>query len=523
MKNISAYFAVAALLVAGCAENPVSEIGAGDEMPVRIVVSVDGLTRAGGDSFMDGDKLGLYAFRHKDDPEEAFKGVRQMDNLLLTVSGGQAQGESPIYFPKYDDNTDFYMYYPYENVVIEPSSTYQFSYVYSDQSTDENYRLSDKMLGVSLNVEKSPAPVHFRMKRLMSKVSFRLKPGTGYGSCSEILSAQVLLKNIKNTAAIGCISGSMTDPYTPDDIIPHGTFSENYSESVAEGVEAVIIPQKIETGSVMFVVSIGDRKFNGVLENDVTFEAGKHYTFTMTVNRVINGDAVTVQPEITDWTEGLVADGGVIEVDPDDDANFVTDIDGNEYRIVRLGTQKWMGENLRVTRFNDGTPIKNITDQTEWDNSEQGEVAGYCYYDNDPANAAKYGALYNWYAVAPGNICPEGWHVPDVDDFKTLISFLGENAGTKIKSVDGWYDVDGETKPEYQGTDEYGFSAIPCGNRRYQEGYQRKDMYGEWWTSDLHEQYTTSAYIYFVYAKYNDIRSLYHLKETGHAIRCVKD
>ncbi len=523
MKKILGYLTLAALLAVGCDEEAMNQKDPGENVPVNMVVSVSGMTRAGQESLPEGGRLGLYAFRHKANQQDAFMGVRHFDNLPLTVVGGQAQADSPVYFPKYDDKTDFYMYYPYGDESIESSSTLKFTVFHTDQSNEENYSLSDKMLGVTLGVEKSPSPVHFRMKRLMSKVSFRLKAGNGYGNFDDLLLGKVVLRNIRNTAVFDFTSGELTEPNTPDDIIPHGTFRKSADGEMAEGIDALIIPQKMHKGSVMFVVSIGDRKFNGVLENDITFEAGKQYTFTMTVNRIINGDAVAVVPEITDWTQGLVADGGVVEVDPDADANYVMDIDGNEYRIITLGAQRWMGENLKVTRFRDGTPIKHIIEQSEWDATEIGEVPGYCYYDNNPDNGKKYGALYNWYAVVPGKICPEGWHVPTVDDFKKLILFLGEDPGVKLKSKEGWQDIDYVTKPEYQGTDEYGFNALPGGNRKYQEGFRRIGMYGEWWTSNLEEQYSTSAHMFYVYAMYKDVRTLYHLKETGHAIRCIKD
>ena len=522
MKKIFGYLILAALL-ASCEGEAINQKGQNEDIPINMVVSVDTKTRADDACLSDGDKIGLYAFRHKNNQEEAFMGVRHMENLPLVIYGGKAQADMPIYFPKYDDKTDFYMYYPYGEDVIESSSTVATSIFYKDQSSDENYSLSDKMLGVTLNVEKSPSPVHFQMKRLMSRISFRLKPGKGFGDFNEILSAEVLLKNVKNSGGIDFVKGLIANPFAPDDIVPHGSFKRNYTANVAEGVDALIIPQKAYKGSVLFVVSVGDRKFNGVMDKEIEFQPGKQYTFTMTVNRVINGDEIAIAPEITEWNEGIVADGGVVEVDPGNDANYVTDIDGNEYRILTLGAQRWMGENLKVTRFNDGTPIKNIVDQTEWDSTEQGEVAGYCYYDNDPENGKKYGALYNWYSVMPGKLCPEGWHVPTVNDFKNLILYLGEKPGTKIKAKEGWQDVDYVTKPEYQGTDEFGFNALPGGNRKYQEGFMRIGMYGEWWTSEVQESYTTTAYLFYVYARYTDIRTLYHLKETGHAVRCIKD
>ncbi|NDF60572.1 MAG: hypothetical protein EB100_05775, partial [Crocinitomicaceae bacterium] len=117
----------------------------------------------------------------------------------------------------------------------------------------------------------------------------------------------------------------------------------------------------------------------------------------------------------------------------------ISDNDGNTYKTVYIGTQQWMAENLKVTKYNDGTSIPNISNNTQWSNLTTG---AWSYYNNDVANNAKYGKLYNWYAVSPTtngnkNVCPTGWHVPTDAEWTVLTDYLGgENvAGGKMKEV----------------------------------------------------------------------------------------
>jgi len=110
----------------------------------------------------------------------------------------------------------------------------------------------------------------------------------------------------------------------------------------------------------------------------------------------------------------------------------ITDIDGNYYTTVTIGTQVWMVENLKTTKYNDGTGIPLVTDNTVWCNLS---TPGYCWYNNDETTYKNpYGALYNWHTVHTGKLCPSGWHVPTDSEWITLTSYFGGmNTADKLK------------------------------------------------------------------------------------------
>ncbi|MGB4293792.1 MAG: FISUMP domain-containing protein, partial [Bacteroidales bacterium] len=102
----------------------------------------------------------------------------------------------------------------------------------------------------------------------------------------------------------------------------------------------------------------------------------------------------------------------------------MNDVDGNRYKVIMIGNQLWMAENLRTTKYNDGTPIPLVTDNTAWSNLTS---PGYCWYDNNSTNKDTYGALYNWYTVNTGKLCPSGWHVPSDDEWTIMQNYLIAN------------------------------------------------------------------------------------------------
>ena len=143
--------------------------------------------------------------------------------------------------------------------------------------------------------------------------------------------------------------------------------------------------------------------------------------------------------------------------------NTVSDADGNTYKTVVIGAQTWFAENLKTTKFKDGTAIALVTDNTAWKNLT---TPAYCWYNNSVSNKTTYGALYNWYTVSTANLCPAGWHVPSDSEWKILTDFLkgASTAGIKLKEAGTTH----WNSPNTGATNESGFTALPGG---YRDGY----------------------------------------------------
>jgi uncharacterized protein (TIGR02145 family) len=197
------------------------------------------------------------------------------------------------------------------------------------------------------------------------------------------------------------------------------------------------------------------------------------------------------------------------------ESKLPVDGDGNEYDTVVIGTQVWLWENLKTTKYNDGTAIPNLTEYTEWINFTKG---AYCWYNNDISYKTPYGALYNWYAVNTGKLCPEGWHVPTDSEWTKLITYLGgENvAGGKLKeSGTGHWAV-----PNIGATNESGFAALPGGGGGGIGSFSGLTYTGEWWNSDVNEDEAWFLEIYY------NSRYIYKNEGTryrGHSVRCIKN
>ncbi|MGA2405262.1 MAG: fibrobacter succinogenes major paralogous domain-containing protein [Bacteroidales bacterium] len=207
------------------------------------------------------------------------------------------------------------------------------------------------------------------------------------------------------------------------------------------------------------------------------------------------------------------------------------DIDGNTYKAVKIGTQVWMAENLKTTKYNDNSLIPLVTDNTQWGTLS---TPGYCWYNNDAATyKSSYGALYNWYAVDAGsnggrNICPVGWHVPTDEEFKLLELYLGMNQavidlygfrgtdqGSQMKHTFGWYNSG-------NGTNSSGFSALPAGGRNAYYGLFGGIDYIEIFLSTS-EYDTINGWDREVEYNYDNVRRDGYSKKGGAAIRCLKN
>lgn len=198
----------------------------------------------------------------------------------------------------------------------------------------------------------------------------------------------------------------------------------------------------------------------------------------------------------------------------------MTDIEGNIYQTVTIGTQTWMAENLRVTKYRNGDPLTNVTSESGWGTIDYG---AWCSYNNDANNVATYGRLYNWYAVAEvRNLAPAGWHIPTHEEWTTLVSYLGgENvAGGKMKEEGTIHWV----SPNTGATNESGFTALPAGVRVVGGAFYELTSSAFFWSVSTSNVNPEDIHIRRVdtFGTFCDGNS-FGSKNHGYSVRCIKD
>ncbi len=224
----------------------------------------------------------------------------------------------------------------------------------------------------------------------------------------------------------------------------------------------------------------------------------------------------------------------------------VTDIDGNTYQTVQIGDQWWMAENLKVTKYANGTSIAHITDDSEWaalgdNNSDK----AYCFYNNDAGLG--YGALYTFAAATNGTphsgshvqgVCPDGWHLPSHSEWAQLEDYLiangynydgtttGNKIGKALASQTGWDSSNevGAVGNSPDANNSSGFNALPGGNRYDGGSFYYAGSDGHWWSSTQYDSRSRYAYYCRMRADYSffDLTT-YGYKSTGVSVRCVRD
>ena len=199
---------------------------------------------------------------------------------------------------------------------------------------------------------------------------------------------------------------------------------------------------------------------------------------------------------------------------------LIKDTCGNYYQTVVVGTQIWMVENLKTTKYRNGTDISNVSDDSQWGLLTTG---AYCNFQNVLNNGNTYGRLYNWHAVSDSrNLCPTGWHVPTDVEWTTLMDYLGgrATAGGKLKEAGSthWYGAN------VFGTNETGFTALP-GDFRPSNGIIIYHLFFScyFWTSTPVSTTSTSAY--YNWLPYYDklVTRASTDKKVGYSVRCIKD
>jgi len=183
----------------------------------------------------------------------------------------------------------------------------------------------------------------------------------------------------------------------------------------------------------------------------------------------------------------------------------VKDADGNVYKTVKIGKQVWMAENLRVTKYKDGSPIEFDTSTTTWNNAK---TPRYCYYNNttNADSIKKYGALYNWYVVSPANpkkIAPPGWHVPSDSEWRTSANTGAAGNDLTINNQSG-------------------FLGLPGGFRSNNGVFNNVGRYGYWWSATENDA-SSSWERYLNWGSSTNLGRSINFKSAGFSVRLVRD
>ena len=224
----------------------------------------------------------------------------------------------------------------------------------------------------------------------------------------------------------------------------------------------------------------------------------------------VSGESLSTIKDTLIVTENLPHDVSIFRT--------MTDQDNKVYKIVKIGNQWWMAENLKVTCYRNGDPIPNVTDNAEWKGLS---ASAYCHYNNDITNDDDYGKLYNWFAVNDSrNIAPAGWHVPMDDEWQKLVDNLGgyEIAGGKLKET-GTAHWD---SPNTGATNESGFNARPGGTRISSNGvFYGMGSFALYWSATEYDDY--DAWYRSLNNGSDDCNRGYDYKLYGYSIRLVRD
>jgi uncharacterized protein (TIGR02145 family) len=210
-----------------------------------------------------------------------------------------------------------------------------------------------------------------------------------------------------------------------------------------------------------------------------------------------------------------------------------TDGDGNNYKVVKIGTQTWMAENLKTTKYNDGTSIPNISDNTAWTNLS---TPAYCWYNNDASTYKNtYGALYNWYTINIAKLAPVGWHIPTNAECTILDNYLITNGynydgsttynyyAKSLAATTNWttYSGTGTIGDNLTKNNSTGFSSLPSGGRNYWGTYGNLNNSCMWWSAT-----EVGIYAWYRSLGFNSSsvgNNYYTEKQNGYSVRCVRD
>lgn len=460
--------------------------------------------------FKDGEVIGVYAATGS-----SLSGERYANNEMFTKSGKyfEASGKMPV--P--DQATVFVAYKPYFNAPVPEGSEEMTISVKPNQSSITEYVNSDFMLGVaSHSGEKNKTILPVEVHRLFSNIEVRISTGNNTGL--DLTGADIFF-TMMTDAEINFTTASISEVSSEREIVPKGSLK--YSDGKFSGVSLITVPQVISSSKEFIRISLDGEESWISSDSMLEFKSGMKYTLDFEVEKVgINYNlefTVTEEP----WTTGISLDE-TLDLESNE-INSVTDIDGNEYKVIKIGRQFWMGSNLITTKYIDGTDISFLASDTEWQNATYTKEGGYTYYQLNEMNIPKFGMYYNQFAASSDKLCPKGWRVPSQDDFLMMIQELGgaSKAHDALKATSGWQDWDYQELPEYQGTNTSGMNVVPAGYRLDGGQFKNQNEFAYFWTRTDSNEYRSFATVLASKNKEVLTDSDFH-RAIGMAVRCVR-
>lgn len=412
-----------------------------------------------------------------------------------------------------DANYNVYAYSPHKAQSLVDGRYLKFELGTDQQQLSDvvkNNFLYSKTTAISLK----SSPIKIMFSHLMSQVDLivtfvdEVKPAAFAAELHDFCS----------TADIDMMTGNLENVGGKSDIKPYVN-EVVFDKAVMSGIKAIVVPQKKLSGQRLCRITADGVQKDVVLDRDVEFVRGKK-----TIISIQMGREISINVTIVDWNDALV--GGEVQ----NPVPELYDIEGNRYGVVAIGDLYWTDANLRTTKFNDGTKIKEGRSDAEWLVADYGNgESRYCHYNNDPADVKTRGLLYNWLVVKSGKICPRGWSIPSREQWLAMRELLGgeEFAGNELKTTSGWADKDGLSIGRYQGTNSVGFNAIPSGYRghlgrfdHYPSGIGINSFVG-WWSSSRDSGGIKGYCFQILYIAGNLVEETL-LLDYGFSLRCVR-
>ena len=338
-----------------------------------------------------------------------------------------------------------------------------------------------------------------------------------------------------NSASV--TSANITDVDFVLDEIPTVHYSETSLEFGFNLISLSFEISKTGPGEVAYTftpskdwITINPRSGNIINEPDkINVTINRTGLTQMFINELIKVKYTYRQYDFQDTINITVKIRNEIVFNPDISYGTVADIEGNVYKTIQVRNEVWMAENLKTTKYNDNNQIPLVTDNLAWKNLK---TPGYCWFNNDEeAYKNIYGALYNWYTVNSGKLCPQGWHVPTDAEWHELILQVDPNAVLNATESRIAGDIMRETgtthwtSPNTNATNSIGFTALPSSFRNDLGGFYGNNIAAHWWSSSMwDENYPSYRYIdRKTEEESRNFNWFWWFKTCGFSVRCLKN